>query len=209
MEGRKNSRDQLLARVTVYAAENGIAGRSLREIAAGVGTSHRMLLYHFGSREGLMAAIVVGMEAGQRAAMAGLAEQAATRGTDPMRGLWEQLASPELRPYVRLFFEVFGLAVQGTPGATDMLADLTGPWIRDGLATAAAWGYEADATAVRLGVAVARGLLIDLLAGADAEEVSAAHALFAEMMEARQGAATPRPPAPPGPGPSPSPDRRS
>lgn len=187
MEERKNSRDQLLARVTAYAAENGIATRSLREIAAGVGTSHRMLLYHFGSREGLMAAIVVGMEAGQRAAMAGLAEQASTGGADPVRGLWEQLASPELRPYVRLFFEVFGLAVQGTPGAVDMLEDLTGSWVREGLSAAAEWGYEIDATAVRLGVAVTRGLLIDVLAGADAAEVSAAHELFAGMMEARRG----------------------
>jgi AcrR family transcriptional regulator len=45
-------RDALLEKVVAYAAANGIAGRSLREIAAGVGTSHRMLLHHFGSREG-------------------------------------------------------------------------------------------------------------------------------------------------------------
>jgi AcrR family transcriptional regulator len=186
MDERKNPRDQLLERVLAYAAGHGIAGRSLREIAAGVGTSHRMLLYHFGSHEGLMAAIVVAMESGQRAAMAGLAEQAADHGADAMRAQWEQLASPELRPFVRLFFEVFGLAIQGTPGATDMLEDLTDPWIREGLATAARWGYEMDAAAVRLGVAVARGLLVDLLAGADADEVAAAHALFVQMMEARR-----------------------
>lgn len=182
-----SSRDHLLQKVVAYAADSGIAGRSLREIAAGVGSSHRMLLYHFGSREGLMAAIVAAMEAGQRATLAEVAARAADGG-DAMRMFWEQLTAEELRPYVRLFFEVFGLAVQGTPGATAMLDDLTGSWIREGLSAAAEQGYEVDAAAVRLGVAVSRGLLIDLLAGADAGEVSAAHALFVAMMEARQAA---------------------
>jgi len=180
MDERKDARSRLLDKVVAFAADSGIAGKSLREIAAGVGTSHRMLLYHFGSREGLMAAIVVAIEAGQRAAMAGLAEQAA-QDVDAMQALWNQLASPELRPYVRLFFEVFGLAIQGTPGATDMLDDLTDSWIREGLATAGRQGYEIDAATVRLGVAVSRGLLIDLLAGADPQEVAAAHARFVEL----------------------------
>lgn len=194
MEERKNARDRLLDKVVAFAADSGIAGKSLREIAAGVGTSHRMLLYHFGSREGLMAAIVVAIEAGQRAAMAGLAEQAA-QDVDAMQALWDQLASPGLRPYVRLFFEVFGLAIQGTPGATDMLDDLTDSWVREGLATAARQGYEIDAATVRLGVAVSRGLLIDLLAGADPREVAAAHARFVELTRSP----APGPPADRGP----------
>ena len=61
-----------------FAAANGIAGKSLREIARGAGTSHRMLLYHFGSREGLLAAIVAAIEAAQRAVMVAMAEQAKT-----------------------------------------------------------------------------------------------------------------------------------
>ena len=193
MEERKNARDQLLAKVVAFAADSGIAGKSLREIAAGVGTSHRMLLYHFGSREGLMAAIVVAIEAGQRTAMAGLAGQAAEDVEAMQAALWDQLASPALRPYVRLFFEVFGLAVQGAPGATDMLDDLTDSWIREGAAAAAEQGFEMDATTLRLGVAVSRGLLIDLLAGADPDEVSAAHALFVKLVGARRagGSAAP------------------
>ena len=49
-------RDDLLRRVVKAAAEGGLARRSLRDLAAGVGTSHRMLIHHFGSREGLLAA---------------------------------------------------------------------------------------------------------------------------------------------------------
>src|SRR5689334_12832191 len=114
MAAEAGGREQLLERVVAFAAAEGIAGRSLRDIAAGVGTSHRMLLYHFGSREGLMAAIVATIEAQQRAVMTALTEQVGTP-REVMLGLWDQLTRPELLPFVRLFFEVFGLLAQDTP----------------------------------------------------------------------------------------------
>jgi AcrR family transcriptional regulator len=172
----------LLDRVVSFSTEHGLVGRSLREIAAGVGTSHRMLIYHFGSHEGLLAAVVGVVEQRQRDA---LAEIAATT-TDPravMAGLWEHVSSPELRGSVRLFFEVVGLAVQGAPGTEGLLASLTRPWLRDGVEIAARFGQPADPAAIQLGVAVTRGLLLDLLAGHDEAEVAAAYRLFMEMYE--------------------------
>jgi AcrR family transcriptional regulator len=171
-----------LGKVVAYAAEGGIADRSLREIAAAVGSSHRMLLYHFGSREGLMAAIVAFIEEQQRAAMVEVTAGAADAGT-AMIAFWQRLTAPELRPFIRLFFAVFGLAVQGTPGAESMLENLTGSWLESGAAVAAEQGYAFDAATLRLSVAVARGLLIDLLAGADPAEVAAAYARFVELAQ--------------------------
>src|SRR3954469_22298951 len=100
------AREQMLGRVVAFAAAEGIAGKSLREIAQGVGTSHRMLLYHFGSREGLLAAIVAAIEAQQRAVLAEISQRAGS-AREVMLGLWEHLTQPELLPFVRLFFEVF------------------------------------------------------------------------------------------------------
>ena len=183
----RDPRAALLEKVVAYAAECGIAGRSLREIAAGISSSHRMLLYHFGSREGLMAAVVAYMEARQRETMAVLATQAGNPG-DAMRAQWRELTSEQVRPFVRLFFELFGLAAQGTPGATAMLDDLTDSWLREASAVAARQGYDIDAATMRLGVAVTRGLLIDVLAGTDLDEVCAAHERFVQMVErARTG----------------------
>jgi AcrR family transcriptional regulator len=173
-------REQLLDRVVSYAAEHGIAGKSLREIAAGIGTSHRMLLYHFGSHEGLMTAIVGAVEAQQRAVLAHLSATA-TSPQELMAGLWAQVSSAEVRPFVRLFFEVFGLAAQGVPGTEAMLENLTDPWLTAGLEAAARVGAPEDARAIRLGVAVTRGLLLDLIAGADPDEVHASHDLFIEL----------------------------
>jgi AcrR family transcriptional regulator len=172
-----DSRDDLLVRILDVAARDGLADRSLREIAAGVGTSHRMLLYHFGSREGLLAAVVGAMEARQRAAMAALAETAATPG-ELMTGIWRAVSSPEVRPFVRLFFEVFALAARGAAPGPD---GLTANWLDDAQQAGERLGVTTDRAALRLGVAVTRGLLIDLLAGEDPDEVDAAHDLFVRL----------------------------
>ena len=171
------SRDELLARVFAFAARDGLADRSLREIAAGAGTSHRMLLYHFGSREGLLTAVVGAMEAQQRATMTALAETAATPA-ELMRSVWQAVSDPEIRPFVRLFFEVFALAARGEAPAP---AGLTASWLDDAEQAGRQLGITTDRAALRLGVAVTRGLLIDLLAGEDPAEVDAAHDLFVRL----------------------------
>jgi AcrR family transcriptional regulator len=172
-----DSRDELLTRVLDFAARDGLSDRSLREIAAGVGTSHRMLLYHFRSREGLLAAVVGAMEALQRSQMTALAETATTPA-ELMTGVWRAVSSPEVRPFVRLFFEVFALTARGAvPGP----AGLTTSWLDDAERAGERLGIETDRAALRLGVAVTRGLLIDLLAGEDPAEVDAAHDLFVRL----------------------------
>jgi AcrR family transcriptional regulator len=167
--------------VVTFAAQEGVADRSLREIAAGVGTSHRMLLYHFGSREGLLTAIVGVIEARQRRAMTAMAADADT-AHDLMLGLWQQVSGAEQRPFVRLFFEVFALATRGAPGTEKLLAGLTTPWLDEAVAAADRLGANADRATLRLGVAVSRGLLLDLLAGADQVEVTAAYERFVNLV---------------------------
>jgi len=92
MAREAGAREQLLQRVMAYATSEGVTGKSLREIALGAGSSHRMLLYHFGSREGLLAAIVAAIEGRQRAVLAELAEHA-QEPTQVMLGLWQQVSS--------------------------------------------------------------------------------------------------------------------
>ncbi|HEX5199971.1 TetR/AcrR family transcriptional regulator [Paractinoplanes rhizophilus] len=187
-----DSRETLLTKVMDAVARDGLADRSLREIAASVGTSHRMLIYHFGSREGLLAAIVEAMEARQRAALA---------GDDPhevMASVWERVSSPEVRPFVRLFFEVFALSLRGdAPSAggdspstggdapATLGNSLTEPWLEEAAVVAERLGVAPDRAALRLGVAVTRGLLLDLLAGAPKEEVDEAYAYFMRLYESR------------------------
>jgi len=177
-----SARAQLLERVIAFAAAEGIADKSLREIARGAATSHRMLLYHFGSREGLLAAIVAAIEAQQRAVMVAMAEQANTP-RELMLGLWEQVSREELRPFVKLFFEVFGLVAQGAPGTEGLRETLTQPWLIDAAEAGKEIGVASDPAELRVGVAVSRGLLLDLVAGADYAEVDEAYRAFVDLYE--------------------------
>ena len=63
------SRQRLLDLAIDHFGRNGIGDTSLRGIAEAIGTSHRMLIYHFGSREGLLADVTREVEARQRAVM--------------------------------------------------------------------------------------------------------------------------------------------
>lgn len=156
------ARDELLGRIMAVVARRGLGDRSLRDLAAEAGTSHRMLLYHFGSRAGLVAAIVERMEADQVALLAELA----ARSESPrqlIRQLWNELTTAEVLPFVRLFLETVALSSRGSED------DLTGPWIDASAELSGRWGVEFDPPAVRLGVAVVRGLLVDVLGGGSLE----------------------------------------
>ena len=150
----------------------GVGDPSLRQLAAALGTSHRMLIYHFGSKEGLLVEIVRTVEAAQRQALADLeAEAEAAGGTlaDVMRRFWQRLADPSLWPAERLFFELYGQALQGRPHVASFLDGIVTSWLGPATDLARRHGMpepEARATA-RLGLAVTRGLLLDLLATGD------------------------------------------
>ncbi len=64
-----------------------------------------------------------------------------------------------------------------------MLDGLTNPWLDEGADAAQRIGVRADPVALRLGVAVSRGLLLELLAGADADAVDASYQLFVDMWQ--------------------------
>lgn len=51
-------REVLLDQVTDHVLQHGLIGLTLRPVAAAIGTSDRMLLYHFRSRDELVAAVV-------------------------------------------------------------------------------------------------------------------------------------------------------
>ena len=51
-------RDDLLDQVTDHVLEHGLIGLTLRPVAAAIGTSDRMLIYHFDNRDALVSDVV-------------------------------------------------------------------------------------------------------------------------------------------------------
>jgi AcrR family transcriptional regulator len=168
-------RRQLLDALFEEFATGGIGDRSLRDVAAAVGTSHRMLLHHFGSREDLLIAIVEEAERRQMALVPDLP-------MDPAEGfaaMWADLRRPELRHLERLFFECYSRAAQGEKPFTRMIPGAVDGWLREVEASADA---PYDRALARLGLAVTRGLLLDLVATNDEAGVDAAAQAFIELL---------------------------
>ena len=191
------ARDRLLAAAVAQSMRSGIADMSLRELAAAIGTSHRMLLYHFGSREGLLNAVARAVEEGQRALVAewGI-------NTLNARQLWQHFSDPQLWPAERLFFELYAHALLGRPGTEGFLEAAIEPWVAEIVAALSREvgleGKSARAEA-RLTIAVTRGLLLDLLATGDRDGVTEALERYLQRTEAAFGlAADPASQAQPG-----------
>jgi AcrR family transcriptional regulator len=184
VEDATPARERLLAAAMEHVAEHGVGNLSLRGLATALGTSHRMLIYHFGSREGLLIEVIRAVEAQQRAALAELLLDEGAPPAETMRRMWRRIADPALWPNERLFFEVYAQALQGSPHAQPLLDGIVDLWVEPLVRIAVARGEdEARARAeARLGIAVTRGLLLDLLATRDRAAVDAAMERYIEAM---------------------------
>ncbi|MCW3816696.1 TetR/AcrR family transcriptional regulator [Micromonospora sp. DR5-3] len=180
-----DAREALLDRCVSFLKEGGFSQLSLREIASGTGTSHRMLIYHFGSREGLLTEVVGRVEAEQRAALAALA----TETDDPVevsRRFWRRLADPALAPAERLFFEIYAHALFDRSWTGAFRASVVAAWAGPVEELFVQLGHDrAEAhRRARLSLAATRGLLLDLLITGDRAVLDAAADLFAQLIAA-------------------------
>lgn len=186
MDVTPDPRAALVDRLVAHAATNGLTDTSLRDLAAAVGTSHRMLHYHFGSRAGVVAAVVARVEEQQREALADLVASAVASGSTDQRSIvaaqWDQLSDPQLAPFIRLFFEVAAQAMFERPGTEGFADRLTEPWLELASQLSTDLGLDPDPVGLRLGVAVVRGLLLDAVASGDPAPATAALHRYLELI---------------------------
>jgi hypothetical protein len=106
-----------------------------------------------------------------------------------IRLYWRWATTESSRPYMRLFFEVFGMAVQGRPGTDEVLPALTheSVGLLGSVAEASASDSSADELA-RLSVGVVRGLLFQWLCGDDLALLDAALERFVAYVTAQLAA---------------------
>jgi AcrR family transcriptional regulator len=165
-------RERLLEAALEHFGRHGVGDTSLRGMAEALGTSHRMLIYHFGSREGLLVEVTRAVEARQREAML------ATYDADlpPLEAAakyWQETVEATLR-HGPLFFELAAHAMQGKEHAAALREELITAWLPSVTELCRAIGLpEAQAeTHARLALGAARGLLLDLLVSGQRVEVA-------------------------------------
>ncbi len=173
-------KSELLEAAYRYVLEHGLADLSLRPLAAVVGSSPRVLLYLFGSKDGLVRALLARARADELE-MLDRVHHPAAEGSGGLvvvaEQVWSWLAAEEHQALLTLWVE----------GYARSLVDPDGPWagfaratVKDWLAVLAASqppterdtaAAEAQRTAV---LAVLRGALLDLLATGDLERTTGA-----------------------------------
>ncbi len=172
-------RDELLELAYRYAVSRGRADLSLRPLASAIGSSPRVLLYLFGSKDGLVRALLARARADELALLdqAG-ADAADGGGLAAVAGrIWAWLADDSRRGLLTLWVDGYArsLAEPGGPWA-GFAADTVADWLAVLAAAQPATCRDTPAGLAErtLVLAVLRGALIDLLATGDAARTTAA-----------------------------------
>jgi AcrR family transcriptional regulator len=169
--------DELLELAFQYVLVHGLAGMSLRPLAKAIGSSPRVLLFLYGSKDNLIRALLDRARSDELAAVAAFRETDSPADLiDSARQVWQWLADKSHRHLLGLWVEAYARS----------LVDPAGPWAGFAAQTVQDWlgllasrqpprrrgrAGAAERTAV---LAVLRGAMLDLLATGDVARTSRA-----------------------------------
>jgi AcrR family transcriptional regulator len=169
-------RDELLEAAAGYLLRHGVAGMSLRPMAGAIGTSARLLIYHFGTKERLLVEAMGVIRAQARAGVGAMIRGAPVDGDlgELVREFWRWCTSTSNRPYLRLLFEVHGLALQYPKSYAGYLEGSVKHWIELlSNALRPRLGRQAETVATLI-VGTIDGLLMDFLSTGDLKRTTQA-----------------------------------
>jgi len=166
-------REELLEKAYEFVLEHGLADLSLRPLAHAVGSSPRVLLFLFDSKDGLVRELLARARRDELAVIRdveGDLDAVAER-------LWEWLSAPDHRRLLVLWVEAYARS----------LVDPSGPWTGFARQTVEDWlgvlakaqppavrRTKAGLTARTRALALLRGALLDLLATGDSDRIGRA-----------------------------------
>jgi AcrR family transcriptional regulator len=187
MEHRKSQRrEDLLDASIEYMLERGVADLSLRPLAAKVGSKARLLVYHFGSKDALITDAMLVVRNRVQQNFAALMQNGRDRKPSRMiQGFWIWATSKQHQRYLRLFFEVHGLALQNPKRYGRYLEGAFTSWVEimAGILPSTA-SRTARRTLATLAVGTVVGLMLDYLSSGDKKRTTAALTQFADNFDA-------------------------
>lgn len=161
---------ELLERAYQHAQEHGLVGMSLRPLAEAVGSSPRVLLFLFGSKDGLVRALLARARADELALLEAVRREGGTLA-EAAAALWNWLAAAEHGRILALWTEAYARSLIEPDGAWAGFAAQT---VEDWLSLLARFQARDDDAERTLVLAVLRGALLDLLATGDRTRISRA-----------------------------------
>ena len=177
-------RAQLLASVVRYIGEHGLAGLSLRPLAAELNTSSRMLIYYFGCKEELLIQALATHRPNLKALFADVEDAGTLRAR--IREMWTLLATGEAALNTKVLLQVMGVAtVQDQGPFVDYASSAIDALVGALSETLERIGHEAEATVVATTIVSGlRGILLDRLVTGDVDRTENAAFLLIDRMVA-------------------------
>jgi AcrR family transcriptional regulator len=183
-------KQELLDAAIAYLIAHGVADFSLRPLADEAGTSARLLLFHFGSKEQLLQDVLDEVQARLKRSFVALASAPASHES-PMKRFWLWAIERRNLPYLRLLYEVHFIALQNPAAYARYLETSTLAWV-DLIAQYLPPTLGNRAVATLCG-AVFDGLLIELIGSGDRQRTTQALDAFVVMLRREHASAAPTP----------------
>ncbi len=171
--GYKHTQVEILEGALAVAFDEGLSRLSFGRVAAHLGTSDRIVVYYFPSKDALIGAVLTALAGRLQATLAPTLTSPAADHLALVRIAWPTLAHRDADPVFALFFEALGLAASGREPYRTVVRTFVDGWIEwtSGCLTGATARRRAEAEAT---VAVLDGLLLlRQLAGPDAADRAA------------------------------------
>jgi AcrR family transcriptional regulator len=171
---------ELLDAALKYLIEHGVANASLRPMAAELGTSPRILMFHFKSKEGLLQDVFEELQSRLQASLRAMAPSGSDSSrVPPLRRFWQWATSKENFPYFRLLYEAQIVALQNPQEYGRYLRKASGDW------QAAAFDLMSPSLKSKamasLCIAVFDGLMLERMSGGDMRHLTETLDLFISM----------------------------
>jgi AcrR family transcriptional regulator len=166
-------RDALLAGAVGYVLDHGVTTLSLRPLAAALGTSDRMLLYYFGTREALVGAILERIADQLRDLLVAVLPDEPLPPAQVLAAALGALGSASARRPLALWLQVVGIAATGEPAFAAAAARVVEEWTTWLAGHVDAPEHERRAAAAAV-IAVIDGLVVLDAAGAGGDAAAGA-----------------------------------
>lgn len=190
--GRKpdtSIREELLKQSVNYCISEGYRAFSLRALADKLGTSHRMLIYHFKSSEELFEAVLEKLRSRSLArfdeAFSAVNDVPGFKSTT--KKVWRQLASEQSRPFMLSYLEIQVMEIRdGKSRASSTYLDATlEEWLAPLISTLVRLNYSKQDSRIKARIMLSggRGLILDWLGAGSASDRRQIYASFDCMVD--------------------------
>jgi len=187
--------EELLEAAYRYVLANGLTDMSLRPLATAIGSSPRVLLFLFGSKAGLIRALLARARADELALLERIGPRSGEVGLPTaVRATWTWLSDPQHRQLLALWVDAYARSLTESVGAwADFAHRTVDDWltILASAQTPTRRRTQAGLTERTLALAVLRSALLDLLATGDRARTTAAVDRHIHLLETRLPQASP------------------